>query len=135
MKAIGIIGARKRDSKSDYQLCREVFDTIYEKGDIIVSGACPYGGDRFAEIIAAELGLTEENGGLILHRPEWEKLGRGAGYARNTYIARDSDILIAVVTPERKGGTEDTIKKIEKLGRAAVLVPPKVECFDPLTDL
>ena len=34
-----------------------------------------------------------------------------ANYERNTLIARDSDVLIAVVAPDRKGGTEDTIKK------------------------
>jgi len=35
----------------------------------------------------------------------------------NTYIARDSDILIACVSKDRKGGTEDTIKKYLKLGK------------------
>ena len=35
-------------------------------------------------------------------------------YARNTLIARDADDLIAVVAEDRKGGTEDTIKKFLK---------------------
>ena len=35
-------------------------------------------------------------------------------YARNTLIARDADELIAVVAEDRKGGTEDTIKKFLK---------------------
>jgi len=35
-------------------------------------------------------------------------------YARNKLIARDADILIAVVAADRKGGTEDTIKHFRK---------------------
>jgi len=42
---------------------------------------------------------------------EWNKYGRGAGIARNTLIANNCDILIACVSPDRTGGTEDTIKK------------------------
>ena len=136
MKTIGIIGSRRRDTDKDYDLCLGVFNSVYEEGDRIVSGACPKGGDRFAEIIAANLGLTEENGGLILHRAQWDVHGRAAGFVRNTYIARDADIIIAVVASDRKGGTEDTIRKAEKSGTKVVLVPQvPIEDFDPITDL
>ena len=40
---------------------------------------------------------------------------RGAGFVRNGDIAKDSDVLIACVAPDRTGGTEDTIKKFLKL--------------------
>ena len=110
-KIIGIIGSRRRDSEEDLQKCREVFDSIYEDGDKIVSGHCPKGGDHFAEIFAEELGLTEENEHLILHKPDWKRYGKIAGFVRNTPIADDADVLIAVVSKDRKGGTEDTIEK------------------------
>ena len=139
MKTIGIIGSRRRDSKADYELTCAAFDSIYEKGDKIVSGHCPQGGDRFAEKIAAKLGLTEDNGGLILHRPDWKNHGRGAGFVRNTYIAEDADIIIAVVAKDRTGGTEDTIKKAKKLGKTIILVPQIGQIdnsdFDPLKEI
>jgi len=136
MKRIGIIGARSRDSYKDYELLRIEFDKVYEDGDIIVSGHCPQGGDRMAEDIAKELDLTEENGKLILHRPDWDKFGNGAGFVRNKFIARDSDILIAVVKKSREGGTEDTISTATKQGKEIILVPQvSIEDFDPLDEI
>ncbi len=44
----------------------------------------------------------------------WKKFGRAAGFIRNTDIAENSDILIACVSKDRTGGTEDTIKKFLK---------------------
>jgi predicted Rossmann fold nucleotide-binding protein DprA/Smf involved in DNA uptake len=123
MKKIGIIGSRRRDSAEDMELCRKVFNELYEDGDIIVSGHCPRGGDRFAEVFAKELNLTEKNGKLILHRPDWEANGKAAGFVRNTFIAEDSDIIIAVVAADRTGGTEDTIKKAIKMNKKIILVP------------
>jgi predicted Rossmann fold nucleotide-binding protein DprA/Smf involved in DNA uptake len=136
MKTIGIIGSRRRNTKDDFQLLRKIFYAIYEAGDKIVSGHCPKGGDAMAEVIANELGLTEENGKLILHLPEWDKYGKGAGFVRNTYIAEDADILIAIVAADRKGGTEDTIKKANKMGKKVVLVPQiSTDDFDPLNEI
>lgn len=136
MKTIGIVGSRRRDSNSDLKLTRKAFDSIYEEGDRIVSGHCPKGGDRFAEIIAEELGLTEENGKLILHRAKWNEFGKRAGFIRNTDIAKDADILIAVVSSDRKGGTEDTINKAILLDKKIILVTePHLRDFDPLEDV
>jgi hypothetical protein len=67
MKKIIIIGSRRRDSDEDYIQDWNEFRKWYEDGDIIVSGGCPKGGDRFAEVIARKLGLTEDNGKLIIH--------------------------------------------------------------------
>ncbi len=137
MKTIGIIGTRSRNSVEDYKSLREYFFKIYEEGDKIVSGHCPKGGDAMAEKIASELGLTENNGKLILHRPDWEKYGKRAGFVRNTYIAEDADIIVAVVSPERKGGTEDTILKAETMGKKIILVLPQtydISNFDPLEE-
>ena len=107
----------------DYKVIWEEFRKHYKDGDIIVSGGCPKGGDRFAEVIAQKLGMTQNNKQLIIHYPErppkgspryvWAKVM----YDRNTVVANEAEettIIIATVSPERKGGTEDTIKKIEK---------------------
>ena len=116
-KVIGIIGSRRRDNEEDYKQVYNEFKKWYDEGDKICSGGCPKGGDRFAEIIARKLGLTIENGSLIIHYPKKPKTGSPrwawaqANYERNTLVANDSDVLIACVAPDRKGGTEDTIKK------------------------
>jgi hypothetical protein len=109
MKTIGIIGTRRRDDENTLWLLRGVIDAIYEDGDIICSGGCPKGGDRMAEVIAEERGLS-----ILIHYPNWKKYGRGAGFVRNGKIAASSDVIVAVVAEDRKGGTEDTIKKFLK---------------------
>jgi cysteine synthase len=109
MKKIGIIGSRRRDTEKDYKLVEEQFCKIYNMGDTIVSGGCPKGGDRFAELIAKRTGVS-----IKIFPADWEKYGRGAGFIRNTDIARESDILIACVSQDRTGGTEDTIRKFLK---------------------
>jgi predicted nucleic acid-binding Zn-ribbon protein len=117
MKTIGIVGSRRRDSKEDLSAFFEVFGKVYKEGDRLVSGGCPKGGDRFAEIVAKQMGLT-----ITIHYPDWDKYGKSAGFKRNTNIAEDADVLIAIVAEDRKGGTEDTIKKAEKLGKQIILV-------------
>lgn len=137
MKTIGIIGSRRRDSTADLEICRKVFLGHYEKGDRLVSGGCPKGGDKFAEIFAKEYNIP-----IKIHYPDKSKLDpekmkknpkwayAEINYARNTLIAQDSDVLIAVVASDRKGGTEDTVKKAEKMNKIIVLVPEATEIVD-----
>jgi hypothetical protein len=122
MKIIGIVGSRRRDAQEDFAACWNAFIKIYEEGDKIVSGGCPQGGDRFAEIIAEKFGLTIENGSLIIYDADWKQYGKRAGFMRNTYIAEDADIIIAVVANDRTGGTEDTLKKAMKFHKKIVIV-------------
>ncbi len=129
-QVIGIVGSRRRDSEDDYEKCVAAFFNVYRPGDKIVSGGCPQGGDRFAEIIAAGVGCE-----ITIHYPDNERLDvmlMDAGkfrqayaiinFARNTLIAQDCTVLIAVVAEDRKGGTEDTVKKALKLGKKVILV-------------
>lgn len=115
---IGIIGCRQRNGVSDYLAVARVFYDIYRPGDIMVSGGCKEGGDRFGEALADSVGADK-----IIHYPDKSKLDIALmqwnpsaayakiNYARNTLVAADSEFLIAAVAPDRKGGTEDTIKK------------------------
>jgi len=115
MKSIGIIGSRRRDTEQDYNLVRDKFFEIYEPGDIIVSGGCKQGGDRFAEIIARRYNIT-----ISIYYPEpvpsnspkW--MYAKACYDRNTIVAQNSNIMIACDADDRKGSTEDTLKKFKK---------------------
>lgn len=108
-KVIGIIGSRRRNSNEDFSAIHTRFLEIYNPGDIIVSGGCPKGGDRFAETIADLYNIP-----IMIFRANWNRFGRGAGFVRNTDIARESCELIACVTADRTGGTEDTVKKFLK---------------------
>jgi hypothetical protein len=116
MKNIGIIGSRRRDVEEDYIPVRDKFFEVYEIGDIIVSGGCKKGGDRFAEIIAQRYEIP-----ITIFYPEPVPSGSQkwkyakANYDRNTLVAEASDIIIACVADDRRGGTEDTLKKFKKL--------------------
>jgi hypothetical protein len=103
---IGIVGSRRRDSCEDYKKVWDKFIEIYKLGDIIVSGGCPKGGDRFAELIAKKAQVP-----IMIYYAQWDRFGKGAGFMRNSDIAKDSDTLIACVAEDRTGGTEDTIRK------------------------
>lgn len=120
MKKIGIIGSRRRTSEHDFLCCVDRFLEVYEDGDIIVSGGCKDGGDYFAEIIAEGYGIKDS---MIIHYPNWALHGKGAGFVRNTLIAQDSDVLIAMVTKNLSlsKGTMDTVKKFESKGLKAIL--------------
>ena len=114
-KKIGIIGSRRRDSIKDYRLVVDKFKEIYEEGDIIVSGGCSRGGDRFAEQIARGFEIP-----IMIYYAQWKKRGKAAGFIRNGDIAKDSDVLIACVSEDRKGGTENTITRFKKLGKETI---------------
>lgn len=118
MKKIGIIGTRRRIKSEDYNSVEKKFFQFYEEGDWIISGGCPKGGDRFAEIIAEKYGIP-----ILIYYPNYRKYGRyQAPKNRNTEIAILSDILIACVAEDRTGGTEDTIEKFIQLGKSKDLV-------------
>lgn len=117
MKKIAIIGTRRRDKGSDQKAIEKQFFEIYEEGDWIISGGCPKGGDRFAEIIAKQNGIP-----ILIFYPNYKKFGRyNAPKERNTDVAKiATDVIACVMNPEdgfskiierQKGGTEDTIKK------------------------
>lgn len=134
-KTIGIIGTRKRDSIKDFKLTKHQFLKIYNPNDSICSGLCPQGGDWFAVLISlGKYYISDKNEKQkILNKiksnkikykiqplwfpADWERHSKGAGFIRNTDIAKNSDILIAVVSDDRKGGTEDTIKKFLRFNK------------------
>ena len=106
MKTIGIIGTRRRNTDNDFLLVEEASLKVFQQGDRICSGKCPKGGDRFAVLLA-----DFHNTPTLWFPADWQRYGRGAGFIRNTDIARESDVLIACVAKDRTGGTEDTIIK------------------------
>ena len=132
MKHIGIVGSRRRNQESDKQIVKRILIYIYEPGDIIISGGCSKGADKFAKEISDELNIP-----IIEHKADWKclkhpvcriqsneygKYDANAGKRRNTLIAHDSDILVACVSKDRTGGTEDTIKKYKQFGKNKLIL-------------
>jgi hypothetical protein len=112
----GFVGSR---SRMDQQ---SVTDRVLALPDdsIVVSGGCR-GPDLWAEEAARRRGLA-----TIIHKPAPGPSGsRWAAtekfYARNQLIVDDADILVAFVSSDRKGGTEDTIKRAKKKGIPVII--------------
>ena len=141
MKKIIIIGSRQRNSDEDYMAVYNIFRKVYNYNDMIISGGCPKGADHFAELIAGRHGMTVENKQLKLHLPVKPKPGSPrylwakAMYDRNTIVANeaeeDSIVIACVVKPQdglesvlkrKKGGTEDTLKKIVGFARCKNII-------------
>jgi predicted Rossmann fold nucleotide-binding protein DprA/Smf involved in DNA uptake len=115
-KRCGIVGSRRRECES------EVRDLVrsFPKETIVVSGGAR-GPDAWAEDEAKKLKLA-----TVIFLPS----KKGTGYQmacralteRNKMIAQSVDILYAFVAPDRKGGTEQTIKFAKKAGVEVVLL-------------
>ncbi len=128
---VGIVGSRRKSSEKDRS---KLYLYLSRIGDIdtIVTGDCYKGGDKFAREYAKQHSIfhldvkfkrdpeTDE----ILTPPfvRWGKHWKYnyyefcvICYARNEEIAKEPlDYLIALVAPDRKGGTENTIKHFKK---------------------
>jgi hypothetical protein len=118
---LGIVGSRRRNTSEDFNKVLNVvivYIKVFGRENVIlVSGGCKKGADSFVGTLVRDLNLPES----IIHKPNvsenayvGKKAYAIACFNRNSLIARDSDHLIAVVAEDRKGGTEDTIKKFKK---------------------
>lgn len=122
------MGSRRRNTEQDKDIVRKALTHLVKKDPNtrihLVSGGCLLGADRFAEELAIELDL-----GISIHYPDKSKLEADTRwawakicFARNTLIAEGCDVLIALCHADRKGGTEDTIKKAQKLNKPIVIL-------------
>lgn len=126
---VGIVGSRRRDGFDDYAVISDALVKLVARHDtpiVIVSGGCRQGGDRFAKILSDKFRmeitehLPDKNSFRQLPQP-WRATRQN--YERNTLIARDArDYLIACVSLDRTGGTEDTIKKWIKFHRKEPII-------------
>jgi len=93
-----------------------------QPGDSLVSGGAR-GPDTWAEEIARELEVP-----ITVHRPAYQQQASNRAQVmaairrRNQTIAEDCDVVVALVAPDRKGGTEMTVRAAEKLGRRVILL-------------
>jgi len=118
------IGSRRKSSDVDRQIVRRIIEKSVEKyGDVtVVSGACPKGADLFAAQAAREMGIKlfefPVPKGM---RGDMSAFVMGA-FARNRTIVENSDVVFALVHPDRTGGTENTVGHALGLGAPVFLV-------------
>lgn len=123
---VGVVGSRRRNAPADKEKIRKALKQLIDKPDVrvhLVSGGCPEGADRFAEELAEEFKI-----GISIHYPDKESLPDNPQYydlvkmyySRNTLIAGECHILISLPASDRKGGTEDTIRKTDVLKKPVV---------------
>lgn len=123
---IGIVGSRRRHTLSDRKIVFEIVEKAISKNPdkeiILVSGACHKGADAFAAEAARvyNVKIVEYPVPKVQykHRGEFAK----AAYARNRLIAENSDMGFALVSPDRTGGTENTIRHYVDLKKKVYLV-------------
>jgi len=114
-----VVGSRRRKDRESV----ERFVAALAPGDVVISGGCR-GVDTWAVAAARGRGLetVERLPELKNCRRRWEYAE--AYYARNRLIADDCDVLVAFVSEDRKGGTENAISHARKLGKKVVIMPP-----------
>ena len=109
---IAIIGSR---DYNDFNSIYKYLDSKFDKIGHLVSGGCPTGADRAAEIYAKNKGLS-----ITIHYPDWETYKKGAAFVGNKKIAEDCDILIAWHCNDSKG-TQNTINLAKELGKKVII--------------
>ncbi|KKM16481.1 hypothetical protein LCGC14_1685330 [marine sediment metagenome] len=126
---VGIVGSRRRNSQKDRViLSYEVYKlNKIEQITKIVTGDCDKGADKTTRDIyegteGIELDIKriknpETGEEMDFNNHPWFEyyIMTQIFYARNEEIAKEPlDYLIALVSPDRKGGTENTIKHFKR---------------------
>lgn len=83
--------------------------------DVVVSGGAR-GVDLCAEMAARKRGMK-----CIIHKAEWARNGRGAGFMRNSLIVNDCDKLVAFWDGESRG-TKHSIDLANLRGKSVEVI-------------
>lgn len=109
---IGVIGSR---GFNDYKLVCDTLNPYKDKVFLIVSGGAK-GADSLGEKWANENYVK-----TLIHRPDWNKYGKSAGFVRNELIVDDSDLIIAFWDSMSRG-TENSIDLARKEGKKVIII-------------
>lgn len=106
---IAIVGSR---GFTDYEMLSSFILSSVSLNDItaVVSGGAA-GADSLGERFAEQHGISK-----IIHRPDWKRHGKAAGFIRNDDIIRDADVVF-VFWDGISRGTSDSIRKSYKYNK------------------
>lgn len=123
---VGIVGSRKRHSLKDRKLVFDIVDRLIEinkrREVIIISGACRLGADEFAAQAARAYKIKLIEFPVPNIRYESKRDYAVAAFSRNKTIAENSDCCFALVSDDRVGGTENTIKHFLEMNKKVFIV-------------
>lgn len=114
---VAVVGSRRRLDRETV----EAYVGTLPVSAVIVSGGCE-GPDKFAAETARARGMA-----VVEHLPDLAGCSKRFEFAkryyeRNQRVVDDCDFLVAAVALDRKGGTEDTIKRAIKADKPVNLL-------------
>ena len=128
---VGIVGSRRRATLFDRRIVLKLVMWLGQtRGNIvIVSGGCPIGADAYAEEMAKLFSIPTlifpiDKTGVST---KWQFTTKA--YERNAKIAENSKELYCLVSDDRTGGTENTIKHALELKKKIYLVTGSGEVY------
>lgn len=115
MKRVAFVGCR--DWRDDATVRASMASVSWSIDDMVVVTGDASGADAIAATVAAELALK-----CVVHRADWDRLGRAAGPERNARIVADSDAVVAFWDGKSRG-TLDCISQAVRAGKPVRIVP------------
>lgn len=123
---VAIVGSRRRASLRDRKIVFDLVERLVasnpDRDVVLVSGACRLGADHFAAEASKIYNIPIKEfpvpPGEYTQRWQFAQ----AAFARNKLVAEDADVGFALVAPDRKGGTEDTVHHFHDLEKRIFLV-------------
>lgn len=127
MATLAIIGSRSFTNQARAEeafvryCCERTPTTLLSRFDTIVSGGAR-GSDQIGAAIARKYSLK-----LVEHIPDWDRLGKKAGFVRNEAIIRAADVVLAFwgvdpKTGELSRGTQHSIGLAKKARKTTIIV-------------
>lgn len=110
---VAVVGSR---NFQNYVLLKQIL-AEHEITEIVTGGA--KGADSLGEKYANEHNLP-----ILIFKPDWKRLGRGAGPARNKTIVESADLIVAFWDRASKG-TQSSINIAQKLNKPLRIVTVK----------
>lgn len=117
---VGIVGSR---DYVNFDLVERVVRRLVKVDpDVVIISGGAEGVDRTAAYAARRFTKHEP----VIYLPDWEGLGKRAGFIRNQTIVNDIDRLVAIWDLRSRGGSRGTLDTVDK----ALLADKEVFFYD-----
>lgn len=95
---LAIVGSQLFHESWKYNVVDAMIKTflIHQEPDVVISGGCKTGVDRSAELLGKWYGYSEEDGTLIIHRPNNDQWEPNGFKKRNIMIAEDCTHMLCI---------------------------------------